>query len=144
MSTTEIRCRECGTRNRVPMDAAGRARCARCHADLPWLAEAGPGDLDAVVAASPVPVLVDLWAPWCGPCKMIAPELEALAAERAGSLRILKVNVDDHPEISTRLGVQGIPTMVLYSGGEIVDRQVGALPGHAIRSWVDGAVAGST
>lgn len=143
MGTVEIRCSGCGTRNRVPLATTGRARCGRCQRDLPWLVDVGAAELDAVVDASPVPVLVDLWAEWCGPCKMIAPELAALAGERAGSLRILKVDVDEHPEVSARLGVQGIPTMVLYSGGRIIDRQVGAAPGHAIRTWVDGAVAGS-
>lgn len=141
MTTTEISCGACGTRNRVPL-ARGRARCGRCHSDLPWLAEVPEADLDAVLAAAPEPVLVDLWAPWCGPCRAIAPVLEDLARRRAGRLRVAKVNVDAAPGVSARLGVQGIPTMVLFRGGQEVGRQVGALPGAALERWLDDALAG--
>ena len=89
-----------------------------------------------------MPVLVDLWAQWCGPCRAVAPALEQLAAERAGSLRVAKVNVDEAPEVSARLGVQGIPTMVLYRDGTEVGRQVGAMPAHAIAAWVDDTLGG--
>ncbi len=140
MNVSEIRCAGCGARNRVPVASSGRPRCGRCHADLPWLGEVTEPDFDAVVASSPVPVLVDLWAPWCGPCRSIAPVLEQLAADRAGRLRVAKVNVDLAPGISARLGVQGIPTMVLYSDGSEVGRQVGALPAHALTSWLDDAL----
>jgi thioredoxin 2 len=85
-------------------------------------------------------VLVDLWAPWCGPCHMISPALEQLAVDRAGSLRIAKVNVDEQPEVSSRLGVMGIPTLVLFDKGAEVSRQVGALPAHQIERWVDSSV----
>ena len=88
------------------------------------------------------PVLVDFWAPWCGPCRAVAPALEQLAVDRAGALRIVKVNVDQSPEVSARLGVQGIPTMVLFFDGAEISRQVGALPGPAIARWVDGALLG--
>lgn len=137
MSVSEIRCGSCGVRNRVPVTSAGHPRCAKCHADLAWLGEVSEADFDAAVAASAVPVLVDLWAPWCGPCRSIAPVLEQLAADRAGRLRIAKVNVDQAPGISARLGVQGIPTMILYANGTEVGRQVGALPGAAISAWID-------
>ncbi|MCP4226378.1 MAG: redoxin family protein, partial [Actinomycetia bacterium] len=83
------------------------------------------------------PVLVDLWAPGCGPCRMVAPALATLSEERAGLLRVVKVNVDEVPEVSARLGVQGIPTMVLFDDGAEVGRQVGALPIDRIRAWVD-------
>lgn len=140
MDTTQIRCGSCGARNRVPIRSTGRARCGRCHRDLAWIAEVGAA-LDEVLAASPVPVLVDLWAEWCGPCRAVAPALEQLAAERAGRLRVAKVDVDAAPAVSARLGVQGIPTMVLYRDGVEVGRQVGALPAHAIASWVDTALS---
>lgn len=135
--TTTPTCPSCGTRNRVPIVTGGRPRCAQCHTDLPWLVDVSGDELAPALEASSLPVLVDLWAPWCGPCKAVAPALEGLAADLAGTVRVVKVNVDHAPEVSTRLGVQGIPTMVLYDGGREVARQVGALPGHAIRQWVE-------
>jgi thioredoxin 2 len=134
-------CQTCGTRNRVANDAAGKPRCSNCQAELPWLANVAGGEFADVVANSTLPVVVDLWAPWCGPCRTVGPLLEQLAVDLAGSVRVVKVNVDEAPEVSARLGVQGIPTMVLFSGGAEVSRQVGALPGPALRQWVDGAVA---
>ena len=141
MSANEARCTQCGTRNRVPVTTTGRPLCAKCKTDLPWLVDATGAEFAAAIESSAVPVLVDLWAPWCGPCKAVAPALEQLAVELAGTLRIVKVNVDRAPEVSTRLGVQGIPTMVLYDGGDEVARQVGTLPGPAIRQWVERELA---
>lgn len=137
MSKTVIPCPSCGTRNRVANDASGRPRCSKCHTDLPWLTNVVSGEFDHVVGTSALPMLVDLWAPWCGPCRTVAPALEQLAVDLAGSVRVVKVNVDEAPEVSARLGVQGIPTMVLFDGGAEIARQVGALPAHAIRKWVD-------
>jgi thioredoxin 2 len=141
MANTVTRCPKCDASNRVPVVATGRPRCGKCHEDLPWLVDVSTREFDAVVDQSTVPVLVDLWAPWCGPCRMIAPALQQLAVDRAGGLRIAKVNVDDEPALSARLGVQGIPTMVLYSGGAEVARQVGALPADRLGRWVDDALA---
>lgn len=140
MTNNHAVCVDCGAKNRVPIVASGRPRCAKCHADLPWLVDVESGQFSAVVDQSTIPVLVDLWAPWCGPCKMIAPALEQLAVDRAGSLRIAKVNVEDEPAMSAQLGVQGIPTMVLFQGGAEVARQVGALPADRIREWVDASL----
>ncbi|MGI9614975.1 MAG: thioredoxin [Acidimicrobiales bacterium] len=139
--TTEIVCPSCQARNRVPIAAAGKPRCGKCKANLPWLVDVGTVDFDEIVASSAVPVLVDLWAPWCGPCKAVAPALEHLAGQRAGALRVIKINVDNEPTISARLGVQGIPTMVLYNDGAEVARQVGALPAHRISAWIDTSLA---
>ena len=133
-------CTACGTRNRIPNDSAGRPRCSSCHQELPWIANVSTAEFDSVVNRSALPILLDLWAPWCGPCRAVAPALEQLAKDLAGTLRVVKVNVDDSPEVSARLGVQGIPTMVLFAEGSEVARQVGALPQQALRTWADEAL----
>ena len=91
---------------------------------------------EKTVLQSTIPVVVDFWAPWCGPCKMIAPTLEKLAKEHAGKLLIAKVNTDEHPEWSMRFGVQGIPTMLFIAGGKVIHRQVGALPEPMLRDII--------
>jgi len=135
-TTVVVPCATCGTRNRVPSVAKGSPRCASCHAALPWVVEALEADFASVTQA-PVLVLVDLWAPWCGPCRTIGPLIEQAAVDLAGRLKVVKVNVDLAPDISRRFGVQGIPTILLLRDGNEVARQVGALPGHALRSWID-------
>jgi len=132
-------CTSCGKKNRVPASAAGLPRCASCHANLPWLVNAGESDFVAV-ARSSVPVLVDLWAPWCGPCRMVAPGVERAASEFAGKLKVVKVNVDDAPGVSARFDVLGIPTLLVLRDGEAVARQVGALPADRLVAWVRGVI----
>lgn len=139
--TAVIECSGCGKQNRVPAAASGVPACAACGAKLPWLVEVGESGFASAVDAT-VPVLVDLWAPWCGPCRMVAPILEELARHRAGRLKVVKVNVDDTPEVSAELGVQGIPTMLLFVDGREVARQVGALPAAALEQWLDSHVPG--
>ncbi|HEY7072823.1 MAG TPA: thioredoxin [Acidimicrobiales bacterium] len=131
-----IPCPSCGQKNRVPVAAGGTPTCPRCKQPLPWLVEAAAGSVDAALKAN-VPVLVDLWAPWCGPCRMVAPILEQLAVERAGRIKVVKVNVDELPEVSARYGVQGIPTLLLVSDGREIARQVGAAPKAALTRWLD-------
>lgn len=92
---------------------------------------------DEVVLQSELPVVVDFWAPWCGPCKMVAPTLEKLADEYAGKLVIAKVNTDENPEWAMKFGVQGIPTMLFVSDGNVLHQQVGALPEPFLREMVD-------
>jgi len=135
---TIVACPACGTKNRVPTASAGLPRCGTCKADLPWLVAGTDADF-AAVADARVPVLVDLWAPWCGPCLRVAPALEQLAAERAGRLKVVKVNVDDNPGLQARFQAMSIPTMVLMRGGREVSRRVGAHPLPQLRAWVDGA-----
>jgi thioredoxin 2 len=138
-----VACPNCGKRNRVPPAAGGVPHCGSCHAALPWLAAAGDVDFDEVVGGSTLPVLVDLWAPWCGPCRIVEPGVERAARELAGRLKAVKVNVDQAPEVAERLGVQGIPTLLIMQGGREVDRQVGALPPDALVRWAGKAVAQS-
>ncbi|MGO4122536.1 thioredoxin [Arthrobacter sp. YAF16] len=141
MTTTLLKCPLCGTTNRIPAAAAGHPRCGKCRRDLPWIVEAGDADFAAVAERSPVPALVDFWAAWCGPCRMVSPVLDKLAHERAGRVKLVKVDVDKSPELSRRFDVQAIPTMLVIANGKVVARQAGAPPAAALRSWLDGALA---
>ena len=94
---------------------------------------------DVLQAAEPV--VVDFWAEWCGPCKMIAPALEEIAAELDGKVKVAKVNIDENPELAAQYGVRSIPTLMLFKGGEVADMKVGAAPKTALSAWIGGAVA---
>jgi thioredoxin 2 len=135
--TTMEECSNCGAKNRVPAVAEGVPRCGNCSAPLRWMVDANDDEFRAVVDESSLPALVDVWAPWCGPCRMVSPALEKLAGELAGKLKLVKVNADDNPEVSRRFEVQAIPTLVLLDHGEVVDKQVGALPEQQLRSWLE-------
>ena len=122
-----LTCASCGTRNRIRPSARGVPVCGSCKANLPWLVHAGDATFDAEAAAQ-VAVLVDLWAPWCGPCRFVAPILEELAREYAGRLKVVKVDVDQNPALAQRFQAFSIPTLVVIRDGRVVDRIVGALP----------------
>jgi thioredoxin 2 len=134
-------CPNCGKKNRVPASATGTPRCANCKHALPWIVDATDRDFDEVATRSTLPVLLDLWAPWCGPCRMVSPALESLARENAGSLKLVKVNVDEAPAIAQRFDARSIPTLAVLRDGKVVARQVGAAPEHALRQWLTGALA---
>jgi thioredoxin 2 len=136
-------CPACGQKNRVRADAAGVPHCGKCGKPLPWLAETGAADFEAVVEKAPIPVLIDFWAPWCGPCRMVAPAVERLSQELAGRLKVAKLNTDDEPGLGQRFGVQSIPTLVLMEGGRERDRIIGALNVNALRSWVEARLPSS-
>ncbi len=128
------RCPNCGTKNRFPKDKAAQARCGKCGAPLlpDYPVAANERTFREEVEESPIPVLVDFWAPWCGPCRMLAPELEALAKEMAGRLKVVKVNVDENPHLAQRFGVRSVPMLVLFRGPLVVDTIVGAMPKQQI------------
>jgi thioredoxin 2 len=130
-------CPNCGRKNRVPAAAAGTPRCGHCHNPLPWIVDAGDDSFAERVEQARMPVLVDLWAPWCGPCRAVSPALENLARDRAGRIKLVKVNVDESPAIAARFGVQGIPTLLVLDKGTVVARQTGAAPEAALRRWLD-------
>ncbi len=100
----------------------------------------GDSDFDAQVLQSSRPVLVDFWAEWCGPCKMIGPSLEEISEELGEKVDIVKLNIDDHPDTPAKYGVRGIPTMILFKNGEIADTKVGAAPKAQLKSWLEAAL----
>lgn len=133
---TIISCPHCDARNRVRPTASDTPRCAKCHEKLPWVVTTGESGLDREIDAS-APVLVDFWAPWCGPCRQLSPVVEAVAARYAGRLKLVKVNIDDNPRLASRFSAMSIPLLVLFSGGKEVDRQVGAVPESHLVRWLE-------
>jgi thioredoxin len=136
-------CPKCGTKNRVDEFLAGvhNAVCGKCGASLKASSDGKPQIVtdatfaqDVVAASSAIPVLVDAWAEWCGPCQMIAPLLDQLAAESNGRYKIAKLNVDENPGISQQFGIRSIPTMLIFKNGKLVDQLIGAQPKQAIAS----------
>jgi len=143
MASGLIRCAHCGQMNRVPAAAAGTPRCGKCHQPLPWITDADDATFGEVAESVKIPVLIDLWAPWCGPCRMVSPALEQLARDLAGQLKLVKVNVDVSPQVSRRFDAQAIPTLLVLRDGKVVARQTGAAPLAALRVWVEDALAGA-
>jgi thioredoxin 2 len=139
--TSIVTCPNCSKRNRVPAAADSVPKCGNCHQPLPWIADAGDDDFAEVAERSPVPVLVDMWATWCGPCRMVSPALEQLATERAGQIKLVKVDVDAAPRLSQRFEIRAFPTLMVLRDGEVVARQAGAAPVPVLRNWLDGALA---
>ncbi len=128
-----IACPSCGTRNRVGGVSRGTPRCASCKSPLPWVVDAD-GSTFAEETTASVPVVVDFWAEWCGPCRMISPVLQELAARHAGQVKVVKVDVDASPGLAQRFQAQSIPLLVVLRDGREVDRIVGAVPRPALES----------
>ena len=139
-----LSCPKCGRRNRMRYEGLGKVfRCGQCQSELEPVTE--PVDVhndlifDALVSHSALPVLVDFWAPWCGPCKMVAPELGKVARETAGRLLVAKVNTEEVQSLARRFRVSAIPTMALFQNGLEVARQAGAMPAPQIRKFIEQA-----
>lgn len=135
-----IACPNCGARNRVGPISRGTPRCPRCKHALPWVVAADTSTFADETSAS-VPVVVDYWAAWCGPCRMISPVLEDLAKHHAGHLKVVKVDVDANPALATRFGARSIPLLVVMRDRHEVDRIVGALPRAALEQRLAPALA---
>ncbi|MEM7735990.1 MAG: thioredoxin [Deinococcota bacterium] len=124
-------CLNCAAKNRLKPSTDQLPVCGKCGNTLPWLVQASETSFNVEVDAA-VPVLVDFWAAWCGPCRMIAPVLEDLSKELAGKLKIVKVNVDDNRQIAATYKAQSIPMLMVFKQGEAIDTFVGALPKGAL------------
>jgi thioredoxin 2 len=137
---TIVTCPNCQHRNRVPAAAKGIPRCGKCRQPLPWIVDAGDSDFAEVVEQGTIPVLVDLWAPWCGPCRLISPVLEQLAIEKAGEVKLVRVNADEAPELSRRFNIASIPTLLVLREGQVVAERIGAASAPTLRPWLEDAV----
>jgi thioredoxin 2 len=132
-------CSHCGAVNRVPRERLGdEPKCGRCHARVlePAPVELDASSFDKFIARNDLPVVVDFWAEWCGPCKMMAPAFAQAAREQLTRFRLAKLDTEANPEVAGRFGIRSIPTLVLFRDGAEVDRAVGALDAARLRSWL--------
>jgi thioredoxin 2 len=135
-----VTCASCGAQNRFPAARLGqKGKCGTCKKplapNLPYPVGSAE-EFAEIISGSPLPVLVDFWAPWCGPCRMVGPEMEKLARQRDGSLVVAKLNTDEIPQVAGRFGIQGIPAFVLFKGGKEIGRAAGAMPAAQIEAAV--------
>src|SRR5258706_16388230 len=137
MSAKLIKYPDGGRANRVPAAAPGTPRCGNCHQPLPWIAGAGDDTFQQIAEQSPVPVLADLRAEWCGPCTRVSPAPERVAAGLAGRIKLVKADVDQAPELQQRFGVQAIPALMILPNGHVAARRAGAAPASGLRAWVE-------
>jgi thioredoxin 2 len=139
-----VACPQCGKRNRVPGTAKGTPACGSCGARVPWIVDAGDDTFAEVAEQSSTPVLVDLWAQWCQPCRAVSPALEQVATELAGTVKLVKVDVDVAPALSQRFEVRAVPTLMIIKDGKVVARQAGGAPASTLRQWVERSLAAAT
>jgi thioredoxin 2 len=148
--TRLISCPGCGATNRVPQEKLDRGLapvCGRCRTRLavrPETMTVSDATFAADVESSPLPVVLDVWAPWCGPCRLIGRMIDELASEMAGRVRFAKLNIDQNPATAARYNVSGVPTLLVLQAGRELDRIVGALPKSVIRQRLQQVLAGST
>jgi thioredoxin 2 len=142
MSTKVITCPHCGRKNRVPAVATGSPHCGNCHRAIPWIADADDDGFAEIAEGASIPVVVDLWATWCGPCRMVSPALEQLATELAGRIKLVKVDIDKAPRLQQRFTVQAVPTLLVLRDGHVIARQAGATPAPQLREWVEKTLDG--
>jgi thioredoxin 2 len=140
LASTVISCPHCGRRNRVPAAAVGSPRCGNCHRPLPWIVDADDATFADTAEHTTRSVLVDLWASWCGPCRMVSPALERVATEMAEDLKLVKVDIDRSPMLAQRFDIQSVPTLLVLRDGQVLARQSGAAPAAVLRSWVETAI----